>query len=326
MLFVKSASRPPMALPVEAAARPKPTLARFALDAPVLPLVTDTLRVAEAFRFAAMSQFRRWCQRNPDRAEPFRRTDKPELFSSQTLSGKEPSGAIRKDHRHAFYLPTADGDDPRRITHVTVTAEEGFGAEEVAALSAIRTLRLADERTELRVQLVGLGNAQDFRNPLVEESTVWVSATPFIVTRFPKLRGRKRDRPEDYATPIDFARHVLLQELERLRVRGRALPAILRAEALAGIGPRGLRPIQFQCFRRKPGDDGGRRPKGGFRVVFSAPVRGPILCRPFLPLRARPVSAGRGNWLIVDVWPASAEVMNFAPGFSEAESSLTTRR
>src|SRR5262249_17325000 len=51
-------TRPPEGSSVPATARrtdrPKPTIARFLLDAPVLPLVTDTLRVAEAFRDALM--------------------------------------------------------------------------------------------------------------------------------------------------------------------------------------------------------------------------------------------------------------------------------
>jgi hypothetical protein len=42
------------------------------------------------------------------------------------------------------------------------------------------------------------------------------------------------------------------------------------------IGPRRLRAIQFKRFRRKAGDDGGRRPAGGFRITFAASVRGPL--------------------------------------------------
>jgi hypothetical protein len=147
---------------------PKPTVARFRLDGSVRPLVTDTLRVAEALRNALMSHFRRWCRRHPAWAEPFRRTDPPGQFASATLSGKDLSGALRKDHRHAFYLPTADADDGRWLSHITVTASEGFGRGEVAALNGIRTLKLAEESAELRVQLVGLGDRQDFRVPLLE--------------------------------------------------------------------------------------------------------------------------------------------------------------
>lgn len=36
------------------------------------------------------------------------------------------------------------------------------------------------------------------------------------------------------------------------------------------------RTIQFKRFRRKAGDDGGRRLAGAFRLTFRHPVRGPI--------------------------------------------------
>jgi CRISPR-associated protein Csb2 len=253
------------------AGRPKPTVARFLLDGPVLPLVTETLSVAEAFRDALMSQFQRWCRRNPSLAEPFRRPGRPDQFSSPTLSGKDLSGAIRKDHRHAFYLPTTENND-RWLTHVTVTAAEGFGDGEVAALNGLRRLQLDEELAELRVQLVGLGGARDFRAPVLGESDVWVSATPFVVTRYPKMYGSKRDRPEDYATPGAFLRHVLRQELERRP----GLPPVVALEEQEGIGPSRLRPIQFKRFRSKSGDDGGRRPAGGFRITFAAAVGGPL--------------------------------------------------
>ncbi len=249
------------------------TTARFLLDGPVLPLVTDTLRVAEAVRHALMTRFQRHCHRRQ-----YGHANRPyqELFRSEVLAGKDADGQALREHRHAYYLPTAEGD-PRWITHVTVTAADGFGADEVAALNALRTLRLADESPELRVQLVGLGNQQDFRAPLLGESTVWISATPFVVTRYPKRRGTKRDRPEHYATPRDFAAHVLREELDRLRARRPDLPAVIAVEPLEGLGPAGaLRPIQFQRFRQKRGDDGGRRPNGAFRLTFAAPVHGPL--------------------------------------------------
>ena len=251
--------------------RPKPTVARFLLDGPVLPLVTDTLRVAEAFRNALMSHFRRWCQRHPAEAEPFRRTDQPGQFSSPTLSGKDTSGALRKDHRHDCYLPTGDADDGR-LTHVIVTAGEGFGPGEVAALNGVRTLDLGAESAELRLQLVGLGDRQDFRVRLLEAATVWLSATPFVATRYPKLRGTKRDRPEDYASPRDFLRHILQEELQRRP----DLPPVAALHDEEYLGKQRLRSIQFQRFRNKRGDDGGRRPAGAFRITFAAPVRGPL--------------------------------------------------
>jgi CRISPR-associated protein Csb2 len=55
------------------------------------------------------------------------------------------------------------------------------------------------------------------------------------------------------------------------------LPAVVAIERFGGLGPQqSLRPIQFQRFRNKPGDNGGRRPSGAFRITFAAPVEGPI--------------------------------------------------
>lgn len=36
------------------------------------------------------------------------------------------------------------------------------------------------------------------------------------------------------------------------------------------------RPIQFKRFRRRVGDDGGKRLAGAFRLTFHQPVRGPL--------------------------------------------------
>lgn len=142
----------------------------------------------------------------------------------------------------------------------------------MAALNALRRLHVAEEQPELRVQLVGLGGRQDFRAPLLDEASVWLSATPSVATRYPKLRGRKRDRPEDYASPGDFARHVLQQELERRT----DLPPISLIEEEEFLGVPGLRTMHFQRSRQKQGDDGARRPTGVVRITFTSPVRGPL--------------------------------------------------
>ena len=98
------------------------------------------------------------------------------------------------------------------------------------------------------------------------------SATPFVVTRYLKLRGTKRDRPEDYASPRDFAQHILQQELKRRS----DLPQAASIESVESIGTHRLRSIQFKRFRSKQGDDGGRRPAGGFRITFAVSVHGPL--------------------------------------------------
>src|SRR5262249_39742934 len=94
---VGSPARPPIA-------RGRPTVARFILDGPVLPLVTDTVRVAEAFPAAAMSRFAAWCRRQPPAAvERFLRINRPDRYSSPVLSGKDVSGHYLPGHDHAHY-------------------------------------------------------------------------------------------------------------------------------------------------------------------------------------------------------------------------------
>ena len=243
------------------------TLARYALDASVLPPVEDTLPLAEQARRHLMGRYKRVRQqREYGRQVP----PDAEAFVSATFSGKDADGQPLTGHGHAYYLPS-DEDGDGWIDHLTVYAAHGFAADEVAALDRLRRLPFG-EGEALQLLLVGLGSARDLRAPLLAESTIWVSATPFVVTRYPKRRGAKRDRLEDYATPQAFARHVLRQELERRA----ELPPVLAIEELLWIGAHRLRPIQFKRFRNKRGDDGGRRPAGGFRITFAAGVRGPL--------------------------------------------------
>jgi CRISPR-associated protein Csb2 len=253
----------------------KATVARFALDGPVLPLVTDTLPLAEVARSVIMGKFQRLLHRRK-----YGTADKPyrELFRSPVLSGKDADGGRLLNHGHAYYLPV-DEDGDGRIDHVTVLAEDGFGPEEVAALHAVRSLPFG-QGDGLRLMLVGLGQRGDFTAAMFQRSVCWESATPFLVSRYLKKRGRKKDPAElrQGGMAAEFVRLVLLEELGRLRQRRAEVPKPVRIDLLpeGRMGARGLRPIQFQRFRRKPGDDGGHRPSGALRIVFPQPVAGPI--------------------------------------------------
>jgi CRISPR-associated protein Csb2 len=241
------------------------TVARFRLDAPVLPLVTETLPIGEQARRSLLSKCKYLALRgNP----PLRDAEIWPLCPA--FWGKDEQAQPRIGHQHAFFLP-ADEDNDGRLDHVTVFAPMGFNSRERDAIYRLRRLPFG-AGDPLQLLLIGLGNAQDFCAPLLDESAVWVSATPFVVTRYPKLRGTKRDRPEDYASPREFARHVLRQELARRP----NLPEVISIEHEELIGTHGLRLIQFKRFRGKSSDDGGRRPAGGFRITFVAPVRGPL--------------------------------------------------
>jgi CRISPR-associated protein Csb2 len=265
--------------PLEASAVPtkpksneqlKRTIARFALDSPVLPPVTETLPLAEQLRRSLLS-----CSKHLARRDNPGLADAAIWPLSPAIWGKDEQGQRRTGHEHAFFLP-ADEDGDGRIDHLTVWAPMGFNALERRALDRLRRLPLG-EGDPLHVLLIGVGNEHDFRAPLLEEATVWVSATPFVVTRYPKMRGRKRDQPEDYATPQVFVRHVLGLELDRLRQRRPDLAVVSDLELLDCLGPNGrYRCLEFRRFRNKAGDDGGRRPSGALRIRFAAPVRGPL--------------------------------------------------
>lgn len=145
-----------------------PALCRFALTSPALPPERFTIQVAEDFRRALMS-----------------RSD----GDSATFSGRQ-AGRPREDgHRHAFFLPEAG---PRgRITHLTVFSPEGFGADEVRALSGLRRVTRHGRGAEVQVLLETLGSLDDLPAlpELAQPSRRWVSATPFCPARHPK-KGR----------------------------------------------------------------------------------------------------------------------------------------
>ena len=246
-------------------ARPDPIVARFLLDGPVLPLATETIAVAEAFRRAAMSRFRKWCERNPTDGEKFLRAGVEKMYSSRTLSGKELDSSMRRDHRHAYYLPESHD---KRITHLTVFAEAGFGPGEIAALTSLRSLKFGNLE-QLRVQLIGLGQAADFTASLFKPSRTWVSATPFIAHRNLKRRGTKRD-----LVTGDDHRNVFLGLCinELLGLSGRS-PAVVTS-----LPPRttDLRSFEYRRSRNRRNDDGWNRAHGCFRLEFKDEISGPL--------------------------------------------------
>jgi CRISPR-associated protein Csb2 len=202
-----------------------------------------------------------------------------EQFYSRVFSGKDASGRPLQSHDHAYYLPTAE-NDARRIDHLTVCARDGFGPEEVAALSAARRLWRMDG-DPLEIRLIGLGQLEDFRSPLFGPSRIWQAVTPFVVTRHVKKRGRKKDPPDCHglAGRTHFVSRVLAEELDRWLGRhsgsaGTNSPTYTIHDC--SENPAALRPLQFRRARRKPGDDGTSRPAAMFRVEFDREISGPL--------------------------------------------------
>jgi len=202
------------------------------------------------------------------------------LPRSEVFSGKDADGKPLEGHRHAFYLPT-DEDGDGRLDHLTIIAEMAFGPREVKALDRMQQLKW-NEGEPLSLVLLAIGLAEAIAAPrLLGPATTWVSTTPFLVSRHQKMRGQRKDPPEllGLENQRAFARQVLVEEIARLRQSCPHLPDPVSVEPLNAehrLGVHRLRPIQFKRFRRKRGDDGGRRAAGAFRIVFPEPVRGPF--------------------------------------------------
>ncbi len=255
----------------------RPTVARFAIDSTVLPLVEETIKVAEVARWTAMGIYRRI---EEQRLYGVPTPNGQTLPRSEVFSGKDDGGRPLEGHKHAFFLPS-DEDGDGRIDHLTIIAEMGFGPQEVKVLDRMRRLK-RDVGEPLNLVLLAMGLKGAISSPrLFGSSKVWISATPFIATRHQKARGSKKDPPEllGLTNQRVFSRQVLIEEIRRLRELGPEIPEPVSVEFLNEehrMGAHRLRPIQFKRFRRKRSDDGGRRPAGAFRIVFPEPVLGPI--------------------------------------------------
>jgi len=253
---------------------------RFALDSSVLPLVTETLPVAEAARRALMGAHGRvaWKREHGNEPYPTRPEDRPK---SAVFSGKDASGTPLEGHRHAYYLPT-DEDGDGRLDHLTVYAADGFGLDEMKAFDRLRELktgRRGEEGHPLRVLMLGMGNTVEYLPGPLKPSKVWVSATPYLAVRHPKTRGRDRVDLSNPSAMAGFLAADIRAQLSAVR------PDL--AEAVESVEPlvdendvfriaENLRPIQFKRFRRKAGDDGGRKTAGAFKLTFHEPVTGPL--------------------------------------------------
>lgn len=256
----------------------RPQVIRFALDSTVLPLVTETLAVAEAARRNLMGIL----GAKTERRDGVR-------GKSEVFAGKTSEGEVRTNHDHAFYLPT-DEDRDGRLDHLTVFAQEGFGRDELAALNSLRQIKSRDRSDSGHILggvLLGSGmlDAAFAQGPTVM-SLVWKSATPYLCHRHPKTRGSKKDRAEELASHAVFTEARLREDIGRLLERRDDLKGItldqikiapcVDENGVFRLGARKNRPIEFQRFRQKHGDDGGKRLCGAFTITFPCMVRGPI--------------------------------------------------
>lgn len=164
------------ALPVR---RPQPRrrtaetvhVVRFGLNTatvhrPVLPLVTDTLLVADKFRAAALAIHEKTINRQGE-------------AHARNLCGRERTGEVCSGHTHAFFWPT-DDDNDGFIDHVTVYCSAGFEQSEIDALRRLARIRQRRGRPDLLVTPVYAGPLRDYAPWDQQTVRTFVSATPYF--------------------------------------------------------------------------------------------------------------------------------------------------
>jgi len=232
------------------------SVARYALDGTVLPLLQGMLSLGEVARRRLQEIYGR---------------QNHEVLSA-IFSGKTPEGMPLQNHRHAFYIPT-DEDSDGHLDHLTIYArvqvspeglDMGFEEAELQTLDAFRHLHQVGGKPDLRLVLLGIGDQYDWKDASIfGRSRNWRSHPPFVPPRHEKTRGQKRE------TPVEQLRG----ELHR---RGFPEPVVVRPILRCELQGRSIRWIEFRRERRFGTGRGGQGLGYGFAIEFAEPVVGPL--------------------------------------------------
>jgi CRISPR-associated protein Csb2 len=244
-----------------------PEAARFLLAGRPAPRIEDALRIAETTRLAVMSRSK---------------GERPPI----ELTGRNEEGPLREDpgHAHAFYLPEdADGDG--LIDHIIVYCRLGFS--DAARHSLDRLTRLwiehgrADEegergRKEWRVALEDIASPASFQNSrLLQDSVVWESATPYLKSRFDKVRPRTFDQ-----TIESYREQIVTEWMRRFpQITPPGVEPLTEPPNRFVLRIGSGQPRSTLVFARTRRGRGGQQPDtsgGFFRLIFAQPVSGPI--------------------------------------------------
>lgn len=202
---------------------------------------------------------------------------------SVVFTGCDEQGRPLQGHGHAHVFCESNIGPGKgaggEITHITIYAPIGFGSEDRAALEGLKEV-WGKEGLELRLQLLGLGHPEDFggpdrgRCPLLARSRHWVSRTPFLPTRHPKVTRAGVPKRDARGLQIGSPEH----ELRRLLgLAGFPEPVLVEPVAGTSLGGRN---ISWHAFLRRR-ETGKGRPAAngagyGFRIEFPEAVRGPV--------------------------------------------------
>jgi len=239
------------------------TVARYAVASKKPPQLTDTIILADRVHAALVSL-----------------SDGSTVFAGCDEQGRPLQG---NKHAHVFCESNnglgkgIDGE----ITHITIYAPMGFESEDQKALKDLNKVWGGDD-LEIRVVLLGFGQPQNFggldlergQSPLLALSRSWVSRTPFVPTRHPKVTRAGAIKRDATGLQIGSPEHELWR---LLRLAGFPEPVAVEPVGFTRLGEREV-PWRAFLLRRESGE-GRRMAKGegyGFRIQFPEPVLGPV--------------------------------------------------
>ena len=240
-----------------------PTVARFMVASPFSPKLTKALPLAERVHQALVQL-----------------SDGSSVFTGCDSSHKPLQG-----HRHAHIFCESNDCLGRgaqgEITHVTMYAPMGFGPLEENALHSVKGIYYGSEPS-VQLSLQGIGQPKDFGGtdpskgqcPLLAKSRCWISRTPFIPTRHPKVTRAGAIKFDDAGLQIGSPEH----ELRRL-LRLDRFPELMAVELVreTRLGALEVPWADFVCIRSNGQGRRAAYDRGyGFRIKFAKEVRGPV--------------------------------------------------
>ena len=214
----------------------------YALESTALPLVTQTVEIADQMRVRLMG-IHKTIAGGPESVSP-------------RFSGKNRQGEPLHGHQHAYILPF-DKNGHGRIDHVLVVCRGGFNASEQAALDRLTSLYQRGRDSEIRCVPVKWGNLEDICSPACRR---FVSVTPFVPSRHYR-RGRG-----------EFSQWLDAQLRRECRNHGIQEPSHIQTMHSTRAEGRPFRWIEFR--RNRKGDDSMMG--FGFEIKFREPVSGPV--------------------------------------------------
>ena len=211
---------------------------KFAMGSTVLPMVTDTVKIAEQVRRKLMGISKKMY--GPDEISP-------------KFSGKDRDGKPAKGHDHVFILPV-DEDMDGRIDHIWIQSRSPFDSRELSVLDRLKKLYQSHNRPDIDLILETMSDKWR-----TQESGIWISATPFVTARhYRKGRG----------TMEEWLKAEVIKEIQ---LHGLPVPVDIQPMPETLTNPS----IKwFEFLRSRKGQQ--PLPGTGWRLTFNQEIEGPF--------------------------------------------------